>query len=94
MVKIEASNQLNYEIGVMMFRAAVTEMEDPADYNVNDNFVGLIDELNEHFIFNKSTVLCGFENEYENIYGNYQRAEINDLFKQANEDYSINYEEE
>lgn len=92
MDKIEASNQLNYEIGVMMCRAMVTENDDSTDYNINDNFIGIIEDLNEHFIFNKSTILCGFENEYANIFGDYQRAELDDLFKQGNDDYVINYE--
>ena len=65
--KIEAEYQLNYEIGVMMFRAFTTETEDETDYDVDGNFIGIKDSLNNHFIFKKDEVKCGFENEYENI---------------------------
>lgn len=93
MDKTEASNQLNYEIGVFMFRAINEKTEKESDYDVHNNFNGIIEELNEHFIFNKSTVLCGFENEWQNVYGDYNKDVILDLFSEANNTYEINYED-
>lgn len=91
MDKILANSQLNYEIGVMMFRAFTTTNNDDKQYNINDNFIGIIEDLNNHFIFDKDIILCGFENEYEDTYNRYDREDIQNLFKSANVCYKLNY---
>lgn len=93
MDKRTASYKLNYEIGVFMFRAINNETSIHSDYDVHNNFIGIIEELNTAYVFNKSSVLCGFENEWQNVYGDYDKEKILDLFSDANFIYEINYTE-
>ena len=90
----EASSQLNYEIGVMMYRAIITKTKDETEYDVTANFIGIIEELNENFIFDESELLCGFENEYQNVNDKYDRQEIQTLFRKALREYTIYLEDD
>ena len=64
---MDNNDQLDYEIGVMMFRAITC---------------------------NKSTMLCGLENEWQNANGSYDKEAIQSLFSEANETFEIRYEGE
>lgn len=91
---MDNKDQLDYEIGVMMFRAITALPGDAEDYDIESNFKGIIDALSETHAFNKSTMLCGFENEWQNANGSYDKEAIQSLFSEANETFEIRYEGE
>ena len=43
-----------------MYRAIITETKDETEYDITANFIGIIEELNENFVFDESELLCGF----------------------------------
>lgn len=85
-------NQLSYELGIMMFRAITYDKyeHDSHEYDISLNFKAIVEALEEKL--DKDVLRCGFENEYENENGKYNREEIEALFLIAIKTYGIELE--
>ena len=84
-----ASSSLNYELGIMMYRAITTEVKSIDEYDIDANFTSIIDELNEKFIFNENKMFEGFSEESINDTGDIEPAYI--LYEKALNEYNPNF---
>lgn len=88
---LEISKKLNFELGVMMYRASINNAVDKMDYDIENNFINIINELNKLFIFKKSLMLNGFSNEYYKMNDSFNKDKIQKLFEEALIEYNIKY---
>lgn len=84
--KKDASEQLNYELGIMMFRGITQYIQDAEDYDIDQNCLLIINELNDKFIFDKEELRKGFSNEYKKNAG-CTVTTVDDLFEAALDGY-------